>query len=52
VGLLVFNTSGGVPGTARWVRLPCTPASARLSRSSRWRLGARFVAVSCTWGQQ
>ena len=29
VGPLVFNTSGGVLGTARWVRLPCTPATQR-----------------------
>ena len=26
----VFNTSGGVLGTARWVRLPCTPATLSL----------------------
>ena len=27
VGRLVFKTSGAAPGVARWVRLPCAPAT-------------------------
>ena len=32
VGSPVFNTGGAAPGVARWVRLPCAPATFRRSR--------------------